>query len=108
MFNKPACHGSCLVIIHPDRIINELSSNIEVVCDAVDADALNNRIDLMAPTRAFPFFRVEHDPVLDAIEQTAPWRIGEHDFDIWKTRFKEERNARYCSSGAGTAHKRIQ
>lgn len=108
MLNKPTGHGCRLIVCHSDRIVDELSSDIKVVGDAVDANTLNDGIDLMASTSAFLLFRIEHDAILDSIEQTTAGWIGKYNLDVWKARFQEECNTRNGPSSAGTAHERIQ
>ena len=85
MLDQPARHGSCLFIVYPDCIVNELSSDIEIVSNAIDTNALNDRVNLVAATCAFSLFWIEHYSILDTIEKTTPRGISEYDLDIRKT-----------------------
>ena len=70
-------------------------------------DALDDRIDLMAPPLALALLRRIHHAVLDAMEESRALRIRQHDLDVVFVRFETPRDARDRPRRARARHESI-
>ena len=48
----------------PERIVNHRERQLDILCDTVNSNALDNGVDLMSSSGTLALLGVEHDPML--------------------------------------------
>jgi hypothetical protein len=105
--HKPPSHSQSLGISDTHRIINHLLPSLEIRCDTVNPNSLNNSINLTTPPRPLPLLDIKHNPVDHSIKKTTPLRISQDNRKSRQQWLQESRHPRNGPARASARYKRI-
>lgn len=110
MLDEPAGHLAGLLVGDPDGVVDEVAAGLEVLGDAVDADALDDGVDLLAAAGALALGGAVHDAVADLVVQAAALGVGEDDADAGDAAvaLEEARDARDGAARAGAGDEGVE
>ncbi|KAI9171767.1 Transcription elongation factor S-II [Paramyrothecium foliicola] len=109
ILDQPARHPAGLIISHAHSVVNQIPAGLEVLRDAVDADALHDGVDLLPAPRALPLGGRVHDAVLDLVVEAAALGVRQHHFEVGEPLLLLEvlGDARDGSARAGAGDERV-